>query len=324
MRHCVFTSPLADRIKTFSELRRLCGAQYNGQVSILRSFDQFLTRFGGGLAYVTREVHDAYLRTIVHLHPRYRSNQCSVLRHFCIYLSRYESGCYVPAPVPAGKSHDNWRAYIFSQDQVRNVLSAASQLQHGSARPHTFRVLFGLMYTTGLRLGEALALNIGDFHPDTLRLYVQCGKFRKARWVPLAGSVGDVLEEYLDVRQRIIAKDPGPPPLFLSTQRRRLHPCTVETVFYQLLEQCGIQRTKKHGPRVHDLRHTFAVQRLLEWYRDGQDINARLPALATYMGHVSIASTQIYIQATPELCECASQRFLSYARMNSITGGITP
>ena len=85
----------------------------------------------------------------------------------------------------------------------------------------------------------------------------------------------------------------------------------VEGVFYQLLKQCGIQRTKKHGPRVHDLRHTFAVHRLLAWYRDGQDINTRLPALATYMGHVIIASTQVYIQATPELYDCVNQRLLS-------------
>lgn len=323
MRNFEFTSSLARHIKGFIELRRACGIQYDTQVSILMSFDQFLTRSGGNPPYMTRDVHDAYLRTIVHLHPRYRANQCSVLRHFCIYLSRYEPDCYLPTPVPAGKSQDNWRAYIFSRDQVRQILSATSRLRYGWFRSHTFRVLFGLMYTTGLRLGEARALNVGDFYPDTLRLYVHCGKFRKARWVPLSPSVGDVLKEYLVVRQRIVAREPHPPPLFLSTYRKRLDRSTVERVFYQLLGQCGIQRTKKHGPRVHDLRHAFAVARLLEWYRDGQDINARLPALATYMGHVNITSTQIYIQATPELCECVNQRFLSYARMNSIIGGQT-
>jgi len=316
----LFTSSLAERIRTFIALRRLSGSQCNGQSSILRCFDRFLTRRGGEPRYVTREIHDAYVSTLSHVHPRYRSNQCSVIRQFSIYLSRFEPNCYVPAPVRAGKSQDDWRAYIFSVGQIRDLLAATSRLQPGS-RPATFRVLFGLIYTTGLRLGEARALNMGDWHPDTLRLYIHCGKFRKARWVPVSRSVGDVLEAYVARRQLIVAKETGSPPLFLSTQRRRFHHCTIEETFCQLLRQCGIQRTTRHGPRVHDLRHTFAVHRLLGWYRDGQDINTRLPALATYMGHVNIASTQVYIQATPELYDCVNQRLLSYARGNGILGG---
>lgn len=321
MKDDLFTSPLAKRMKTFIDLRRLSGTKYATQTVILRSLDRFLARRGDKPRYVTREVHDAYLSTISHLHPRYRSNQCSVIRQFSSYLSRFEPECYVPAPVPAGKSQDDWRAYIFSPGQIRDLLSAASRLPHVWFRSHTFYALFGLIYTAGLRLSEAISLNVEDFHTDTLRLYIHCGKFRKARWVPLSRSAGDVLEEYISLRRRIVAREIGPPPLFLSTQRRRPHHWTVETTFYQLLKQCGIERTRKHGLRVHDLRHTFAVHRLLEWYRDGQDINTRLPALATYMGHVNICSTQVYIQATPELCDCVNQRFLGYARANAILGG---
>ncbi len=320
MKDDLFTSSLAKRMRTFIDLRRLSGTKYASQISTLRSFDRFVARSGGRPRYVTRAVYDAYLSTIAHLHPRHRSNQCSVIRQFSSYLSRFEPHCYVPEPVPAGKSQDDWRAYIFSREQIRDVLSATSRLQPSSLRPNTFRVLFGLIYATGLRLGEARALNMVDFHRDTLRLYIHCGKFRKARWIPLSRSVGGVLEEYVAFRQRIIAKETESSPLFLSTQRRRLHHSTIESTFYQLLKYCGIQRTGKHGPRVHDLRHTFAVHRLLEWYHDGQDINARLPALATYMGHVNICSTQIYIQATPELQDCVNQRFLGYARANTILG----
>jgi site-specific recombinase XerD len=321
MKDDLFTSPLAKRMRTFIDLRRLSGTKYATQTGILRSFDRFLARRRDKLRYVTRQVYDAYLSTISHRHPRYRSNQCSVIRQFSSYLSRFEPECYVPAPVPAGKSQDDWRAYIFSREQIRDVLSATSRLQPSSLRPNTFRVLFGLIYATGMRLGEARALNVVDFHRDTLRLYIHCGKFRKARWIPLSRSVGGVLEEYVAFRQRIIAKEADPSPLFLSTQRKRLHHWTIESTFYQLLKHCGIQRTGKHGPRVHDLRHTFAVHRLLEWYHDGQDINARLPALATYMGHVNICSTQVYIQATPELQDCVNQRFLGYVRTNTILGG---
>ncbi len=98
-------------------------------------------------------------------------------------------------------------------------------------------------------------------------------------------------------------------PLFLNQRSRRLHHCTVNQTFRYLLRQCGIRHSKLTGPRIHDLRHTFAVERLLAWYRDGQDVNARLPWLATYMGHVDVHSTQVYLQATPELIAQVDRRF---------------
>jgi len=98
-------------------------------------------------------------------------------------------------------------------------------------------------------------------------------------------------------------------PLFLNERSRRLHHCTVNQTFRHLLRQCAIHHRKHSGPRIHDLRHTFAVHRLLAWYRDGKDVNARLPYLATYMGHVDVHSTQVYLQATPELIEEVDHRF---------------
>jgi len=98
-------------------------------------------------------------------------------------------------------------------------------------------------------------------------------------------------------------------PLLLNQRSRRLTACTVHQTFQHLLRRCGIRHPKHTGPRIHDLRHTFAVHRLLAWYRDGQDLNARLPWLATYMGHVDFHSTQVYLRATPELIEQVDQRF---------------
>jgi site-specific recombinase XerD len=97
-------------------------------------------------------------------------------------------------------------------------------------------------------------------------------------------------------------------PFFINQRSCRLHHCTVNQTFLHLLRQCSIHHSKT-GPRIHDLRHTFAVHRLLAWYRDGQDVNARLPWLATYMGHVDIHSTQVYLRATPELIEQVHRRF---------------
>jgi site-specific recombinase XerD len=188
-------------------------------------------------------------------------------------------------------------------------LVAASKLPPANAlRPHTYRILLGLLYSTGIRIGEALALNIENFQKAEQRLYIAQGKFRKARWVPLSPSTCRALHQYLHKRLKLRPRSPDS-PLLLNQRSRRLTPCTVHQTFHYLLRQCRIRHSKLTGPRIHDLRHTFAVQRLLGWYRDGLDLNARLPWLATYMGHVDVHSTQVYLQATPELIAQVHQRF---------------
>jgi site-specific recombinase XerD len=321
MKEYIFQSSLADRMKAFVALKRFSGNDYTTRTLILKYFDQFLARKKFKLKYLTRKLYEQYVATLSHLDPHYRSDQCSVIRQFSIYLSRFEPRCYIPDIVPSGRPQDDWRAFIFTKDQIRNLLAAAGKLGHGWFRPHTYRTLFGLLYTTGLRIGEALALNIEDFYPETLRIHVRTGKFRKSRWVPLSISTGKVLTKYVFLRKQVITKESATSPLFISIKRSRLDDVTVYHTFCKLLQQCGIHKSRKHGPRIHDIRHTFACHRLLEWYRDGQDINARLPALATYMGHVWISSTQIYIQATPELHEYANQRFLNYVRGKKIIKG---
>ena len=153
--------------------------------------------------------------------------------------------------------------------------------------------------------------NIEDFHAAGERLFISEGKFRKARWVPLSVSTCRAVQSYLNRRMRIKPHSPDS-PLFLNLRSRRLHHCAVNQTFGQLLTQCKIPHGEPAAPRIHDLRHTFAVHRLLAWYRDGKDVNARLPWLATYMGHVDIYSTQVYLQATPELTEQVTQRFHEY------------
>jgi site-specific recombinase XerD len=192
---------------------------------------------------------------------------------------------------------------------VQAILAAASELSPPhSLRPETYRTLLGLLYSTGIRIGEAFALNLEDFHCDQPSLWIAEGKFRKARWVPLSSSTSQQLQQYVQTRQRITPRSPDS-PLFLNQRCRRLHHSTVNHTFRHLLQQSGIPHHRHTGPRIHDLRHTFAVHRLLAWYRDGQDVNARLPWLATYMGHVDIYSTQVYLRPTAELMEEVDRRF---------------
>ena len=321
MRTFHFNSYLAEHIERFVALRRLSGTDYQSQTMLLEYFDHFLVTDNFKTPYLTPDIIHRYLAGMSHLHVRSKYNRFSVVRQFCCYLSQFEPRCYLPEPIKSTKSASSRIPYIFTKAEIRALLAmAAGLLPKHSLRPHTYHTLFGLLYTTGLRIGEALALDIKDVYLDSRRLHVREGKFHKDRWVPLASSTCSVLERYLNRRQHRLP--PGPDsPLFISLRLNRLHYSTVYQTFHILLKNIGIRAYKGPGPRIHDLRHTFAVHRLLAWYRDGRDINARLPALSTYMGHVGVGSTQVYIQAIPELFEEAHQRSLTYFHQNFITKG---
>jgi site-specific recombinase XerD len=305
-------SPLAAQIQNFINLRRLSGTDYQSQAHLLGYFDRFLLEQDLSEPRIAREITDRCLASLSQLAPRTRSNRFCVVRELCEYLARSDPCSYVPEPLKAPLSQGAHQPYIYSSSELQALLAAASKLTpKNSLRPHTYRTLLGVLSSTGIRIGEALALNLEHFHRTEQRLYIAEGKFRKARWVPLSASTCRALEQYLRTRLQIRPRSPDS-PLLLNQRYRRLHHPTVNQSFRHLLRQCGIPHRTHTGPRIHELRHTFAVHRLLAWYRDGQDVNARLPWLATYMGHVDIHSTQVYLRATPELIEQVDRRFYNH------------
>ena len=305
-------SCLAIQIQALINLRRVSGTDYQSQAQLLGYFDRFLVAHGVSEPRITREITDAYQQSLSHLRPRVQQNRFGVVRQLCEYLTRTDPLSYVPESQRSIHSAWAFQPYIYSPSEVQTLLVTASDLRpRNSLRPETYRTLLGLLYTTGIRIGEALDLNLEDFDRDEQRLYIAEGKFRKSRWVPLSASTGHELQRYAE--NRLCMKwHPPDSPLFLNQRCRRLHHCTVNHTFRHLLKRCGISHHKEQGPRIHDLRHTFAVHRLLAWYRDGQDVNARLPWLATYMGHVDIYSTQVYLRPTAELWEQVDRRFHKY------------
>lgn len=312
MRPLKLHSSLAGPIQHFIDLRRLSGTDYKSQAQLLGYFDRFLLKQDLSEPRMTRDISERYLTSLSQLAPRTRSNRFCVVRQLCEYLARSDPLSYVPEPLRVVPSYGAHRPYIYSNSEIQALLKAASQLApKNSLRPHTYQTLLGLLYSTGIRIGEALALNLEHFHRTERRLYIAEGKFRKARWVPLSPSTCQALEHYLRTRFKIRPRSPDS-PLLLNQRSRRLHQCTVNQSFRHLLKQCGIHHRTHTGPRIHDLRHTFAVHRLLAWYRDGADVNARLPYLATYMGHVDIHSTQVYVQPTAELIEQVNRRFYNH------------
>ena len=305
-----FCSCLAPQIETFINLRRLSGTDYRRQAESLGYFDRFLVANDIQQARMTREICDRYQNSLSTLAPSTRANRFCVVRLLCQYLTRTDPLSYIPERLPSPGSHH--RPYIFRHEQVIALLTAASRLAPpGSLRPHTVGTLLGLLYTTGIRIGEACALNIEHFFPDERKLYIAEGKFRKSRWIVLSVSTTGALRQYLDRRTREGVNAPDS-PLLLNQRRRRVCPSAARNTFRQLLQECGIQWIRGIGPRIHDMRHTFAVHRLLAWYRDGEDVNARLPVLATYLGHVKISSTQVYLQPTAELLAEVDRRFHNY------------
>ncbi len=206
--------------------------------------------------------------------------------------------------------------YIYSTTEISVLLAKASKLPpNSSLLPYTYNTLFGLLYTTGIRIGEALAVNLADVYLSRQRLHIRDGKFHKARWVPLSPSTCNMLRNYIDKRVAVLASA-SDDPMFISLRKNRLAHSTVYSTLQRLLKECGIHTRNGMGPRIHDFRHTFAVHRLLSWYREGRDVNAMLPALSTYMGHVDVSSTHIYLHSTPELFVEADKRFYEYYRKN--------
>ena len=309
MRPLKLHSSLAGPIQNFINLRRLSGTDYKSQAQLLGYFDRFLLNQKRDISCMTRQIADCYQQSLSHLTPRSRSNRFCVVRQLCEYLARNDPCSYVPEPLKTIPSKGTHPPYIYTHSEIQGLLGAASKLPPpNSLRPHTYQTLLGLLYTTGIRIGEALSVNLEHFHRTERRIYIAEGKFRKARWVPLSDSTCRALEQYLRKRSQIRPRSPDS-PLLINQRSQRLHQCSVNQTFRNLLRQCGIHHSKPIGPRIHDLRHTFAVDRLLAWYRDGQDVNARLPWQATYMGHVDVHSTQVYLQATPELIEQVDRRF---------------
>jgi integrase len=322
MKNPDFLSVFADRFSDFVVFRRLGGVDARSQTQLLRFFDRFLYQEGFQGPWPTREVVERYVATTQHLHPGTRGNRLSVVRQFCRYLRQFEAECYVPQRILAEERRPQRIPHIYTENEIRALLKAARDLPpSGSLRPKTYTTLFGLLYTTGLRCSEAFALNLGDVDLDRNLLSIRKGKFGKSRWVPISPSTSVALQNY--IRERAgVAPATAERPLFLTSTSRRVYHTNADLAFRKVLTQCGLRGGRGcPGPRMHDLRHSYACTPLRKWYRECKYAQTLLPALATYLGHVNVSSTQAYLRATAELLEEAKERFLKNFRQNVLKKG---
>jgi site-specific recombinase XerD len=222
-----------------------------------------------------------------------------------------------PLPLTKPCEPARFEPYIYTNQDMQRLIDAADSRHRfvWILDPHTVRTLLLLLYGTGLRISEALRLNLDDFDVENRVLTIRETKFFKSRFVPVGEDLGLVLREYLDQQWPAERRTPTA-PLLRTQEYERIKRQTAELVFKRLREKAGVARpsTARYQPRLHDFRHTFAVVRLVTWYREGKNVQRLLPHLTTYLGHLRIMETQRYLTMTTELLQQASLCFERYAR----------
>jgi integrase len=232
-----------------------------------------------------------------------------VIRGFARYRSGEDPTTQIPPlgllPYRALRA----RPYLYSAKEIRELLKAAQNLHSTSTlKPWTYYCLFGLLATTGMRISEALNLQIRDVDWSERVITIHGTKFGKSRLVPLHPSTRKVLPAYAERRDRFFGRKPLS-HFLVSSRGTRLDGGDVRRTFYRLSRQIGLREVSaSHGPRLHDFRHRFAVQTLVRWYRQGKDVQRRLPVLSTYLGHAHVTDTYWYLTSTPELMGVAGKR----------------
>jgi integrase/recombinase XerD len=304
-----FTGPLARQFEAFVAFRRDLRTCHEHLGVALRHLDRFLVTTAPTAAALGEPLLRAWMGTLADRAAITRRNYFRVARQFCLFCTRTDPTVFVPDRLMGPRVIDRFQPYVLSEEEMRGILTAAARLP-GGLRPHTYVTLLLILYTTGIRIGEARRLQLADVDRARAVLHIRAGKFRKARLVPISASLLRHLGEYLLRRHRTGAPMTPDAPVFCSPRGGPYSLIGLQKGLTRILRAaCGKPPGRAAGPRVHDVRHSFAVHRLLHWYRDGADVQAKLPLLATYLGHGSFLSTQRYLTATPELLAEASRRF---------------
>jgi integrase/recombinase XerD len=309
-----FRSPLADRIAAFLDHKRAAGCGELYGLPILRDFDRFLaaqTEQGP----ITSALVSRWWASRPDLGPESRRQRWVLIRQFCLYLQRYVPETCAPDPMLGRLPRSRFRPRIVQPEEMKALIAAVAAVVPGARsalRPHTYRTLLVLLYSTGLRISEALELQVGDVDLRERVITIRQTKFYKSRVVPFSDGLLSFLRDYQRQRLRLLGAASQGAPFFSTMFGNHYSQNSVNDVWRALTQHVGLREGAARGPRVHDLRHSFATLRLAAWYREGADVETMLPRLATYLGHVKVASTYLYLTILPETLLAASERFRRY------------
>jgi integrase len=299
-------SALRGHLEDYLALRRSLGFKLGRPGQILEGFVGYLEQ--AGAATVTTAHALTWATAPAGADPAWWRLRLAAIRPFARYLAPLLPGTEVPPPgLLPGPSSRRAVPYLYSGAEVAALMAAAGALRT-PFRAATYQALIGLLAATGMRVGEVISLDQGDLDAGQGLLTIRDGKFGKSRQLPLHDSVLQALTDYARLQDSRPGR-PASPAFFTSTTGTRLIYNNVHFTFHELVQAAGLKpRSAACRPRIHDLRHTFAVTTLTRWYGDGGGVAARLPLLSTWLGHADPAGTYWYLTGTPELLALAAAR----------------
>lgn len=296
-------------------LRRALGADLSTDARILRRFATFAD--SDGAQHVSTNLVMRWLESLPSASPGTRATRFRVARQFVEWLHGIDPRHEAPPRGLVPGHLQRVHPYIYSEAEIVSIIEQARTLPSiYGLRGLTCSTLFGLIAVTGLRISEALGLDHADLDAESGVLHVRQGKLGKERLLPLHASVVQRLESYNRERDRLLGHRPQ--AFFVTCEGRRLGDCGARYNFAHVCQQIGLREQQLYlrhgrGPRIHDLRHTFAVRTMLNWYRSGKDVGREMIKLTTWLGHANPANTYWYLEAVPELLELASARMAELA-----------
>ena len=322
-----FQSWLGPSIKRYLELKRSLGRIFRSEEAVLAHWDHFLHCLYPRSCGVRAQMFARWTNELTHLSTTGSRAHQRIVRNFLLFHARDHHRTFIPDPLTFPKPAPVVVPRLISEVEMARVLEAAQQLLPTAENPlraETLRVGLILLFCCGLRLGELLRLKLSDIDIEQAVLSIRLTKFHKSRLVPLSPSVAEELKSYLQTRKQ--EKLPTAPETFLMWSQRRspevYGPGRLLSLWHRLCVSARVLNAQGHSPRLHDARHSCAVLVLQRWYAQGADVQAKLPYLAAYLGHVSPASTHYYLKLTPELRQAASERFHQLFAPLWATGGI--
>ncbi len=309
-------SELRQALENYLAIRRRLGADLQSSAYELRRFVTFME--SEEATHITTELALHWLQQS-DVQAAVANQRLGMVRGFATWHHATDPRTEIPPQGLLPGRFRRSRPYIYRDDEIEQILQAAQELSSPMGlRAFTYSTLFGLLVVTGMRVSEAVGLDRADVDLHDGILTIQRSKCGKSRLVPLHDSTRKALHTYASKRDELVpARDQG---FFLSEAGTRVTGCSTRDTFALVSQQIGLRplsRGTKHGPRhgrgprLHDLRHRFAVRTLINWYREGRDVERDLPKLATYLGHTHVTDTYWYLEAVPELLQLATERLMA-------------
>jgi integrase len=297
---------LAERAQEYLRLRRALGHDLAEAARLLPRFVAYLE--GVGATTITVDAALAWAQQPdVDAGSKVRARRMTVARGFARHMAGIDPGTQVPPPglMPYRK---RWRPpFIYTDADIQAVMAQTARVIPTPLRAATYRTVIGLLAAAGIRVGEALRLQCSDVDWDEGVITIRASKFGKCRELPLSSSTMEALAAYVRQRNQSIPR-PRAQTFFVSTAGTAVIYADFGATFRELIRTSGIGKGSPVRPRIHDLRHSFAVHTLVAWYQAGEDVNALLPRLSTYLGHRDPICTYWYLSAAPELLALAARR----------------